>query len=69
MYYLFLIKSSFQALNPVLQVMEIYTYSNNFLPHKNTLLVKTKEEASKETLWPLVCKRTIPTDRPPLVQA
>jgi hypothetical protein len=25
------------------------------------------EVKNKQTLWPLVCERTIPTERPPLV--
>jgi hypothetical protein len=32
-----------------------------------TLMVGNYIGQTKQTPWPLVCKRTIPTDRPPLV--
>jgi hypothetical protein len=33
----------------------------------NACLIKHKNKTNKQTPWPLVRKRTIPTERPPLV--
>jgi hypothetical protein len=35
--------------------------------HLNVQKVLGKKETNKQTLWPLACKRSIPTERPPLV--
>jgi hypothetical protein len=44
------------------EIGDIYTVEFNFFVDKIN-----KQKTNKQTPWPLVRERTIPTDRPPLV--
>jgi hypothetical protein len=48
-------------------IYEVFTYPQGYEYLRLNTIILREKKTKKKTPWPLVCKRTIPIERPPLV--